>query len=97
MLEALSTDFFRVVTHAAVYASVFAAGVVLSQRVKDWFNGVPREVRLAVNDIERVVKTKVAQSQLGVVAHVKESVGVPPPPPAPATVTAPLVEAAKQA
>ena len=68
---------FNIVVAAVVVA--FVAGVVLSQKVKDWIAGVPASLRSELNTLETSVKAQVKTAQAAVVADVKSKVVIPVP------------------
>jgi hypothetical protein len=81
------TDFNLVL---AGLAGAFVAGVLLSQKVKDYVKGVPAQARAAINNVEAdaLAKLKVAQADVlaklpGAVAP-KVAVAPAPAPAAPA-------------
>lgn len=69
---------------AVVFAS-FVVGVLFSQKVKDWFSGVPATLRADLNAIEANVKAQVQGAQKQVVAQVSAAVVPPTPTPTPAS------------
>src|ERR1700693_922407 len=54
-------------------------GVVFSQRIKDFFTGVPSDVRTALNQVEANVLAHISTIQSTVVANVKGALVTPPP------------------
>ena len=81
------------VIYVASGVAIFAAGVVLSTKIKDWVAGVPASLRAELNALETSVKGQVASAQKAVVADVKSKVVIPVPVLATAAVTAPVSKA----
>jgi hypothetical protein len=75
--SAFLTDFNLVVLGLV---AAFGAGVVLSQKVKDYIKGVPSEARTALSNIEKNVLADVKQAQSDVIARLP---GAAPAPKAP--------------
>lgn len=72
----------------------FVVGVVFSQKIKDWFHGVPSEVRTGLNQIEASVLGHLTATTQNIVAQVQHQLpaappAVPPSAPAPAAPSAP--------
>lgn len=80
-------------------AACFVVGVVFSQKIKDWFHGVPSDVRAGLNQIEATVLghlTSTAQNAVKQVQAALPSVPLPIQPPYNANVNpAPAPEAPK--
>lgn len=53
----------------AVGAAAFIAGVVFSQKVKDWFKGIPSELRSALKNVETDTLSKIKAAQATVLAE----------------------------
>lgn len=70
------TDFY--VLFAAVVGT-FVATLGFSQRIKDWFAGVPAHLRSDLSAIEASVVGKVKSAQAHVVADAKAQVAIPTP------------------
>jgi hypothetical protein len=68
-----------VLVFVAAGLAIFVAGVVLSQKIKDWTNGVPSALRAELNTLEASVKAQVSSAQKAVVADLKSKVVVPTP------------------
>lgn len=60
-------------------AVVFVTGVVLSQRVKDWFAGVPAHVRADLSAVEASVLGRIKAAQSAVLAELKGKIVLPTP------------------
>jgi hypothetical protein len=67
--------------------AIFFVGVVLSQKIKDAFSGVPASLRADLTALETAIKVRVVGAQKAVVTDVK--VAVMPPIPRPAAVVVP--------
>lgn len=59
-----------------VNVAIFIATLVFSQKIKDWFNGVPSHLRAGLSSIEAGVLTKVKSYEQDLVNTI-----VPPPAP----------------
>jgi len=79
-----------------VAAVAFVAGVVLSTRVKDWFKGVPSELRTALNGAETSARAAIEQAQIDVLAKILPGAAQPkaPAPLAPTVTLTPLAPVA---
>lgn len=64
---------------AAAAVVLFVAGVVLSQKVKDWLQGVPAHVRTELRAIEVSALGQIKSAQAHVVADLKAKVTVATP------------------
>lgn len=78
------------------YAAVFVATLVFSQKIKDFFAGVPTELRASLSTLEASVKADVKNYQASLIAKIapasaKTTAPVPPVPNAPAAPTATTV------
>ena len=61
------------------YVAVFVAGVILSQKIKDYFNGIPAHVRADLSAMETTLLGRIRSAQSTAVAGIKAQVGVPTP------------------
>lgn len=60
-------------------AVAFVAGVLFSQKIKDWFKGIPSDVRAGLTSIETAVRAKLATSHAAAVAPAIAAVGATGP------------------
>ena len=61
--------FFTGVEGAVIAAAVaFVFGVLFSQKIKDWFKGIPTDVRAQLTRVEVAVRAKLAVSHVAAVA-----------------------------
>lgn len=67
--------------------AIFVAGILLSQKVKDWFAGVPAHVRADLSAVEVSLLGRVKAAQSAVLADLKAKV-TPATPVLQTTVTA---------
>jgi len=88
---------FNLVLGGAVIA--FAAGVVLSTKVKDFFKGIPAQARAALNNVEADTIAKIRGAQAQVLAQLPSAPAAKAPlAPAPvAPAQAPVATAPAQA
>lgn len=63
----------------AAVAVAFVLGVVFSTKIKDWFKGIPGDVRKGLNDVENAVRAKLAVSHATAVAPVVAAAGATGP------------------
>lgn len=56
---------------AAAVVAAFVAGVLLSQKVKDWFSGVPSHVRADLSALESTALGRIKAAQSSVLADLK--------------------------
>lgn len=87
MFKDYFTDFELAI---AVNAAVFVAGVLFSTKIKDFFKGIPSDLRTALNGVEKTTIANVKQAQAKVVAALPQPALKPPAPPVP---PAPVVTA----
>lgn len=66
-----------------VVIAAFVAGVVFSQRIKDWAHGVPKELRKGLNEIETKLTQHVKSATTHIVTDVVRTAPGAMPPPAP--------------
>jgi hypothetical protein len=78
----------------AAVVVAFVAGVVLSQKVKDWFAGVPAHVRTDLSAVEATLLGRIKAAQSNVLADLKAKV-TPANPVLPTTVTAAVSDVPK--
>lgn len=72
------------------YVAVFVATLVFSQKIKDFFNGVPSELRTGLKAVEAKVLTDVKSYQSDLIQKLApKPVTAPAPTPAPAPAAAP--------
>ena len=83
---------FNLALGGAVIA--FAAGVVLSTKVKDFFKGIPAQARAALNNVEADTIAKIRGAQAQVLAQLPSAPAAKAPL-APAPAQAPVAPAAK--
>ena len=57
----------------------FVFGVLFSQKIKDWFKGIPSDVRAQLTSIEVAVRAKLTASHTAVVAPAVAAVGATGP------------------
>lgn len=57
----------------------FAVGVVFSQKIKDWFHGVPSDVRTGLNQIEAAVLGHITSTAQNAVKTVQQALPALPP------------------
>jgi outer membrane biosynthesis protein TonB len=92
MLKEFLTD----TTITVIVANVaFAAGVVLSQRIRDWVKGVPAQARLGLTAAEKAVVAAVKEAEAEVIskllpAGLVEKLDPPAAPVAPVAPAAPV-------
>jgi len=60
----------------AVNVAIFVATLIFSTKIKDWFRGIPSDLRKGLNSIETAAITQVRTAQTQVVSSLT-------PPPAP--------------
>jgi hypothetical protein len=96
MFESFASFFTTVQVVLISAGAAFVAGVVFSQRVKDWIKGVPTDLRKALKGVEGDVLDRVRAAQAEVVATLlqktaqpADKVALPPDPQKPALVPAP--------
>ena len=56
----------------------FVLGVLFSQKIKDWFKGIPTDVRTGLTSVETAVRAKLAASHTTTLAPVQVAAGVAP-------------------
>ena len=61
-----------------VSAVAFVLGVAFSQKIKDWFKGIPADVRQGLNNVEAAIIAKSKQITADTVAKV-QAVAAPTP------------------
>lgn len=71
----MELDFISV----AISLFAFVVGVVVSQRVKDWLQGVPGHVRADLRSLETSALGQIKSAQAHVLADLKSKVVVPTP------------------
>lgn len=71
----MELDFISV----AISLFTFVVGVVVSQRVKDWLQGVPGHVRADLRSLEASALGQIKSAQAHVLADLKSKVVVPTP------------------
>lgn len=75
---------WAIVTHFAV----FVATLVFAQKIKDWFTGVPHDLRSGLKNVEASILADVKSYQAGLVAKITPApapvLKAPEPPAAPA-------------
>jgi hypothetical protein len=57
----------------------FVVGVLFSQKIKDWFHGVPSEVRAGLNQIEATVLGHITVTAQNAVKSVQAALPAAPP------------------
>ena len=62
----------------AAVAIMFVLGVLLSTKIKDWFKGIPTDVRAGLTSVEAAVRAKLTASHTTTLAPVKVAAGVAP-------------------
>ncbi len=77
MLSFVTNFEFNVLVNVAIFIST----LLFSQKIKDWFSGVPSEVRSTVKAVEAAVLDNVKAAQSGVLTQLTNTV-IPPAPPA---------------
>lgn len=85
MHPVISTAMTYLTTVPALMLGSLIVGVLFSTQIKDFFSGVPAEVRTALNGVETATKAQISAAQSGVLAT------LPKPPAAPAKPDAPVV------
>ena len=94
----LANAFAYINTTLVACAVCFAVGVIFSQKIKDWFNGVPSEVRAGLNQIEATVLGHLTTTAQNAVKSVQAALPASPPAnPAPQTAVAPPAPEAPKA
>lgn len=78
----------------AGYVATFAATLVFSQKIKDFFAGVPAELRTGLSALEASVKADVKSYQSSLIAKIAPAAAKPVAPVAPAAPIAPAPPAA---
>lgn len=70
--------FFTGVEATLIAAAVaFVFGVLFSQKIKDWFKGIPSDVRTGLNQVETAVRAKLTAAHTAAVAPAVAAVVVP--------------------
>lgn len=69
------TEFELIVASGAVG---LVLGVLLSTKIKDWFKGIPTDVRAGLTSVETAVRTKLTAAHTTTLAPVKVAAGVAP-------------------
>ncbi len=67
---------FELIT-AGVLAA-FVLGVLFSTKIKDWFKGIPTDVRAGLTGVEAAVRAKLTASHVTTLAPVQVAAGVAP-------------------
>lgn len=72
--------FFTEVEWVLIASAVaFVCGVLFSQKIKDWFKGIPSDVRAGLTSVEVAVRAKLATSHAAAVAPAIAAVGATGP------------------
>ena len=69
------TDFNLVLAGVAV---AFVLGVLFSTKIKDWFKGIPSDVRAGLNQVETAVRAKLTVAHAAAVTPAIAAVAAPP-------------------
>jgi hypothetical protein len=69
------TDFNLVLAGVAV---AFVLGVLFSTKIKDWFKGIPSDVRAGLNQVETAVRERLTAVHAAAVTPAIAAVAAPP-------------------
>jgi hypothetical protein len=75
----MSTVLAYLNTTLVACAVCFAVGVIFSQKIKDWFHGIPSDLRAGLNKIESAVLGHLTATTQSVVAQVQAQLPTVPP------------------
>lgn len=69
--------------------AAFLAGVLFSQKIKDWFKGIPSEVRATLNGVETSAVGTIKRAQSDVLSKIITALPAPTKPEVVSTAQAP--------